>query len=325
MSKFKDVVLDFNIFAEPTVSSRRPRRASSSAAHTLTTLPAGATPEKPPSKTAPQLDPAAAAQKEQYKKQQRKVSGQKPAKPSAEKTAKRGRRKKCTKRRCRVSRRRLSVLTLVAFVFACLWLPSLLFDHAHFAPEKHTLSHCVRHKSSVSCQNKACSGFRGTCASGRVVVFDSHDCADRIQTMHVEQPNGRVERLPAQYFRVENSSMFVFHGKRVSLQPAVCAGDVESAVVHPGKVESRLHGHVVWTHQLASGGDRFKIYEGDKDARILVAELDGAFVQTKCNPDHCVYQFPIHCASVDPSALRVYCEHQDKEDILVSSFVFCKA
>ena len=324
MSKFKDVVLDFNIFAEPTVSSRRPRRASSSAAHTPTTLPAVATPEKRSALVAPQPDPAAAAQKKQYKKQ----PSQKPAKPSAEKTAKKGRRKKCrkcTKRRCRVSRRRLSVLTLVAFVIACLWLPSLLFDHAHFAPEKHTLSHCVRHKSSVSCQNKACSGFRGTCASGRVVVFDSHDCADRIQTMHVEQPDGQVERLPAQYFRVENSSMFVFHGKRVSFQPAACAGNVESAVVHPGKVESRLHGHVVWTHQLASGGDRFKIYEGDKDARILVAELDGAFVRTKCNTDHCVYQFPIHCASVDPSAIRVYCEHQVEEDILVSSFVFCGA
>jgi len=325
MSKFKDIVLDFNIFAEPTVSSRRPRRASSSASSAaLTPLPA-ATPEKPPPSAAPQPDAAATAQKKQYKKQPHKVSTQKPAKPSTEKTAKRGRRKKCTRRRCRVSRRRLSVLTLVAFVFACLWLPSLLFDHAHFAPEKHTLSHCVRHKSSVSCQNKACSGFRGTCASGRVVVFDSDDCADRIQTMHVEHPDGRVERLPAQYFRVENSSMFVFHGKRVSFQPAACAGNVESAVVHPGKVESRLHGHVVWTHRPASGGDRFKIYEGDKDARILVAELDGAFVRTKCNTDHCVYQFPIHCASVDPTALKVYCEHQDKEDTVVSSFVFCGA
>lgn len=318
MSKFKDVVLDFNIFAEPT---RRPRRTSSSVSSTgltLTPLPAAApTPKEPPTS----VDSAAAARKKQAVA---KVSAQKTAKPSAEKTAKRRRRRKCTKRRCRVSRRRLLVLALVALVFACLWLPSLLFDHAHFAPEKHTLSHCVRHKSSVSCQNKACSGFRGTCASGRVVVFDSDDCADKIQTMHVEHADGRVERLPAQYFRVENSSMFVFHGKRVSFQPAACAGNVESAVVHPGKVESRLHGHVVWTHRLDSGGDRFKIYEKG-DTRLLVAELDGAFVRTKCNTDHCVYQFPIHCNSVDPSAIEVYCEHQDKKDTLVSSFVFCAA
>ncbi len=316
MSKFKDIVLDFNIFAEPTHRPRRASSSASSAAHTP--LPAA---EKPPASATARPDSAAAAQKKQAVA---KVSAQKPAKASAEKTVKRGRRKKCrkcTRRRCRVSRRRLLVLALVALVFACLWLPSLLFDHAHFAPEKHTLSHCVRHKSSVSCQNKACSGFRGTCASGRVVVFDSDDCADRIQTMHVEHPDGRVERLPAQYFRVENSSMFVFHGKRVSFQPAACAGNVESAVVHPGKVESRLYGHVVWTHRLASGGDRFKIYEGTR----LLAELDGAFVRTNCNSDHCVYQFPIHCASVDLTALKVYCEHQDEEDSLVSSFVFCGA
>ena len=325
MSKFKDLVLDFNIYTESTVPSRRPRRATSSAVLTLAPLP---TPEKPPVSFGARPEPASGSPKKTPKKQSFGVETNTTNKTkktnNPEKSAKEGGRKKCTKRRCSVSRRRLLLLVLVACVIACLWLLSLLFDRANVVGGKHTLSRCVRHKSSVSCQNKACSGFRGTCASGRVVVFDSYDCADRIQTMHVEQPDGRLQRLPAAYFRVENSSMFVFHGKRVSFQPAACGGRVETAVVHPGGGVSRLYGHIVWTYRLASPEHRFKIYEGHKDTRILLAELDGTFVRTLCNADHCVYQFPIHCASVDPSALRVYCEHEGK-DTVVPPLVFCGA
>ena len=312
MSKFKDIVLDFNIYSEPakslSASRRKPFAAALCPPETATPVPSAepAETETPVSHTLPRRAKTSVAEK---------TAGNAQQKP------RKARRKR---KRCRISRKRLPVLLALGFALVLLWSSSLLKSkHAPAARQSHTLSHCVRHKTAVSCQNKACAGFRGACSNGRVVVFDSKDCADSVKVMHVERSDGVMERLPAAFFRVRNSSMFVFHGKHVTFHPASCSATVESVVVASENVRERLEGHVVWAHDDASArSPRFKVYEND----ALLAEVHGAVLKHECNEKHCVYQFPIECASIDAVAVAVYSEKQSEsreDDQRLTSFVFC--
>ena len=179
---------------------------------------------------------------------------------------------------------------------------------------------CTRHPSpafTATCQNH-CAG--GTC----VAEFATLACADAVRSVHVHYASGAVQRVPALYQRVPNTTMFFTgSGNRVTFQPARCDVRMGAVVVQPPETDAiaKLRSHIVWI--AAATSKTFRVLRGDGS---LVAEVDAHLVQDTCAPAHaptyCVYKLEMQCQHRD-AAMHVFALDESGDKSRANTFIYC--